>query len=186
MPLSHTGVMPAGNWAVIWTRRIHGSVRMVGIFAYHAPSLVTLEPGTRVGPYEVVAPIGSGGMGEVFRARDGRLKRDVALKLLRPSAVGDADRLPRFQREAQVLASISHPAIAQIFGIERHGDAPVSVMEFVDGPTLAERLKRGALSIDDALSIATQLCDGLEAAHERSVIHRDLKPANIKVRPDGT
>src|SRR5687768_13756446 len=125
-------------------------------------------------------------MGEVFRARDARLKRDVALKVLPASALDKADSRARFEREAQVLASLSHPSIAQIFGVEIDGDAPVIVMELIDGPTLAERLAQGALPIAEALSIATQLCDGLEAAHERGVVHRDLKPANIKLRPDGT
>ena len=145
-----------------------------------------LSPGTRIGPYEVVSPLGAGAMGEVFRARDARLKRDVALKLLPASYSGDADRRSRFEREAQVLASLNHPAIAQIFGVETSGDAPVIVMELVEGTTLGDRLAKGALPLDEALAVATQLCDGLEAAHERGVVHRDLKPANIKLRPDGT
>jgi len=124
-------------------------------------------------------------MGEVFRGRDSRLKRDVALKVLPLSAVGDPERRLRFEREAQVLASLNHPSIAHIFGVELAGDSPVIVMEIVEGPTLADRLTRGPLPIDEALAIATHICDGLEAAHERNVIHRDLKPANIKVREDG-
>ncbi len=147
---------------------------------------MSLAPGTRIGPYTVIGPLGAGGMGEVFRARDARLKRDVALKVLPPSAAGDADRRSRFEREAQVLASLNHPNIAHIFGVEMHGDAPVIVMELVEGATLADRLNQGPLPIDEALSIATQICDGLEAAHERGVVHRDLKPANIKLLPDGT
>jgi eukaryotic-like serine/threonine-protein kinase len=147
---------------------------------------LALSTGDRVGPYEVVAPLGAGGMGEVFRARDARLKRDVALKVLPAAAVGDADRRLRFEREAQVLASLNHPSIANIFGVELAGDVPVIVMELIEGPTLADRLTRGPTPIGEALAIATQICDGLEAAHERNVIHRDLKPANIKVRDDGT
>jgi serine/threonine-protein kinase len=137
-----------------------------------------------------VAPLGAGGMGEVFRGHDTRLKRDVALKVLPLTAVSDPDRRSRFDREAQVLASLNHPNIAQVFGVEEADGAPVIVMELVEGPTLADqieglRAKGSALPIDEALPIAVQLCDGLEAAHERGVIHRDLKPANIKVRPDG-
>jgi serine/threonine-protein kinase len=129
-------------------------------------------------------------MGEVFRARDARLKRDVALKVLPLTAVSDPDRRSRFDREAQVLASLNHPNIAQVFGVEESDGAPVIVMELVEGPTLADRIeglraKGSGLPIADALTIASQICDGLEAAHERGVIHRDLKPANIKVRPDG-
>jgi serine/threonine-protein kinase len=125
-------------------------------------------------------------MGEVFRARDARLKRDVALKVLPAASVGDADRRSRFEREAQVLASLNHPSIAQVFGVETSDTSPVIVMEFVDGPTLADRIAKGALPLDETIAIARQLCDGLEAAHERGIVHRDLKPANIKVRPDGT
>src|SRR5471030_2656431 len=151
---------------------------------------MSLRTGARVGPYEVVSPLGAGGMGEVFRAHDVRLKRDVALKVLPISAVSDPDRRSRFDREAQVLASLNHPNIAQVFGVEDADGAPVIVMELVEGPTLADQIEglraNGAvLAVDDALAIAVQVCDGLEAAHERGVIHRDLKPANIKVRPDG-
>jgi serine/threonine-protein kinase len=150
-----------------------------------------LRPGARVGPYEVLEPLGAGGMGEVFRARDARLKRDVALKVLPLSAVSDPDRRARFEREAQVLASLNHTNVAHVFGIEDADGAPVIVMELVEGPTLADRIEGvkaqgSGLPIDEALPIAIQLCDGLEAAHERGIIHRDLKPANIKVRRDGT
>jgi Tol biopolymer transport system component len=147
---------------------------------------VSLAAGDRVGPYTVVGKIGEGGMGEVFRAHDARLKRDVALKVLPASSIGDSERRRRFEREAQVLASLNHPSIAQIFGVELDGDEPIIVMEHVDGDTLADRIKQRALPLDETIAIATQICDGLEAAHERHVIHRDLKPANIKVRPDGT
>jgi Tol biopolymer transport system component len=124
-------------------------------------------------------------MGEVFRGRDARLKRDVALKVLPLTALGDTDRQARFEREAQVLASLSHPNIAQIFGIEVLGGTSAIVMELVEGSTLADRLNKGALPIDEALSIAAQVCEGLQAAHDRGVIHRDLKPANIKLLPSG-
>ena len=125
-------------------------------------------------------------MGEVFRANDARLKRDVALEVLPASSIGDPGKRRRFEREAQVLASLNHPSIAQIFGVELDGDEPIIVMEHVDGDTLADRLRKGALPLEDVIAIALQVCDGLEAAHERNIIHRDLKPANIKVRPDGT
>jgi len=147
---------------------------------------VPLQTGDRIGPYTVAEKIGEGGMGEVFRAHDSRLKRDVALKILPSSSIGDPERRRRFEREAQVLASLNHPAIAQVFGVELDGDAPIIVMEHVDGETLADRLREGKLPLDDAIPIALQICDGLEAAHERNIIHRDLKPANIKIRPDGS
>src|SRR5262245_42443364 len=150
-----------------------------------------LTPGTRFGSYEVASALGAGGMGEVYRARDTKLNRDVALKVLLPDVANDPERLARFRREAQVLASLNHPNIAQIFGLEegpaeagRHDGA--LVMELVEGPTLADRIARGALPIDEALPIAKQIAEALEAAHEQGIIHRDLKPANIKVRDDGT
>ncbi|MBI3048472.1 MAG: protein kinase [Acidobacteria bacterium] len=146
---------------------------------------MSLTSGTRVGPYEVVAPLGAGGMGEVYRARDTRLKRDVALKILPASFAADPDRLVRFQREAEVLASLNHPNIAAIHGLEESGGALALVMELVEGETLAERIARGPIPVDEVLPIARQIAEGLEAAHEHGVIHRDLKPANIKVRPDG-
>jgi len=124
-------------------------------------------------------------MGEVFRGRDLRLRRDAALKVLPGAALGDPDRRRRFEHEAQVLAALNHPNVAQVFGVEDDSDVPVIAMEFVEGDTLAERLTAGGLPIPDTLAIASQLCDGLEAAHERGIVHRDLKPANIKVRPDG-
>jgi serine/threonine-protein kinase len=140
----------------------------------------------------VSVAIGAGGMGEVYRATDTRLKRDVAIKVLPASMSADADRLARFQREAEVLAALNHPHIAAIYGLEEtdvgSGKTPVRalVMELVEGPTLADRIAQGALPLNDALAIARQIADALEAAHERGIIHRDLKPANIKVRPDGT
>jgi len=146
---------------------------------------VILSPGIRLGPYEVIALIGEGGMGQVYRARDTKLDRDVALKALPESFVHDPDRLARFQREAKVLASLNHPNIAHIHGLEESNGIRALVMEFVEGEDLAQRLTRGAIPIDEALPIAKQIAEALEAAHEQGIIHRDLKPANIKVRPDG-
>jgi len=147
---------------------------------------VALTPGTRVGVYEVTAPIGVGGMGEVYRARDARLKRDVALKILPESFASDPERLARFQREAEVLASLNHPHIAAIYGLEDADGVKALVMELVEGEDLAQRIARGAIPVDEALPIARQVADALEAAHEQAIIHRDLKPANIRLRPDGT
>src|SRR4029453_6627083 len=154
-------------------------------------------PGTRLGSFEILALIGSGGMGEVFRARDTKLNRDVAVKVLPDQFAVDPDRLARFRREAQILPALNHPNIGQIYGIEESGGVPAIVMELVDGETLDPRLKtrvppdgaRGvsrALPLDEALSVARQIVDALGAAHEQGIIHRDLKPANIKVRDDGT
>jgi len=142
-------------------------------------------PGSRVGPYEIVSAIGAGGMGEVYRARDTKLGRDVAIKVLPSSLTSDADRLARFSREAQVLAALNHPNIAAIYHVEETGDGPAIVMELVEGETLADRIARGPIPIDEALPIAKQIAEALEAAHEQGIIHRDLKPANIKVTPDG-
>jgi serine/threonine protein kinase len=142
------------------------------------------ESGSQFGPYEVLSAIGAGGMGEVYRARDTRLKRDVALKILPLSFASDPDRLGRFQREAEVLASLNHPHIATIHGVEQQGDTRALVLELVEGDTLADRVARGPLALTDAWQIARQIADALEAAHQQGVIHRDLKPANIKVTPD--
>jgi eukaryotic-like serine/threonine-protein kinase len=147
---------------------------------------MTLAPGTRLGPYEVAALLGEGGMGQVYRATDTKLKRQVAIKILPPSVAADQDRLARFQREAEVLASLNHPNIAAIHGLEESGGVKALVMELVEGPTLAERIAMGPIRLDEALPIARQIAQGLEAAHLQGIIHRDLKPANIKVRPDGT
>src|SRR5688572_15503215 len=141
--------------------------------------------GTRFGPHEIQCAIGAGGMGEVYRARDTRLKRDVALKIL-PASFGTApERLVRFQREAEVLASLNHPNIGAIYGVEESNDVRALVLELVEGDTLAERIARGPIPLDEALPIARQICEALEAAHEHGIIHRDLKPANIKITPDG-
>ena len=145
-----------------------------------------LTAGQRLGVYEIVAPLGRGGMGEVYRATDTRLKRQVAIKVLPPVFAADPDRLARFQREAEVLASLNHPNIAAIHGVEENGDTTALVMELVEGETLAERLARGPMPIDETLAIARQIADALDAAHEQGVIHRDIKPANVKTRSDGT
>jgi len=146
---------------------------------------VPLTAGTRIGPYEIKSPLGEGGMGVVFRALDTKLQREVALKLLPDHFADDPERLARFQREAQVLASLNHPNIAQIHGLEDSTAQTCIVMELVEGETLQERLRRGAIPIDEALLIAKQICEALEAAHEKGIIHRDLKPANIKLTKDG-
>jgi len=146
---------------------------------------MTIAAGTRLGSYEVLAPIGAGGMGEVYRARDTKLGRDVAIKVLPEAFAHDADRLSRFQREAKMLASLNHPNIATIHGLEQSGGTSYLVMELVSGETLAERMKAGPLGIAEALKIAVQIAEALEAAHEKIIIHRDLKPANVKVTPEG-
>ena len=147
---------------------------------------MALTPGTRLGVYEITAQIGEGGMGQVYRARDTKLDRDVAIKILPEAFAHDADRLARFQREAKTLASLNHPNIAIIHGLEQAGDVHALVMELVEGDDLSQRIACGAIPIDEALPIAKQIAEALEAAHEQGIIHRDLKPANIKVRPDGT
>src|ERR1700675_4073116 len=146
---------------------------------------MALTSGTRLGSYEVVAQIGAGGMGEVYRARDTKLGREVAIKVLPEAFAHDAERLSRFQREAKMLASLNHPNIATIHGLEQSGDTSYLVMELVSGETLAERVKAGPLGIEEALKIVAQIAEALEAAHEKSIIHRDLKPANVKVTPEG-
>jgi serine/threonine protein kinase len=151
-----------------------------------------LTPGTRLGPYEVVAKLGEGGMGEVYRARDTKLDRDVALKILPASVANDPDRLMRFEREAKTLASLNHTNIAAIYGVQESrgpgvqasGITRVLVMELVEGQDLSELI--GGLEVQAALQMARQIAEALEAAHDAGIIHRDLKPANIKVREDGT
>ena len=147
---------------------------------------MALTVGSRLAHYDVTALIGEGGMGQVYQATDTKLGRQVALKILPEAFAQDPDRLARFQREAQVLASLNHPNIAQIHGIEEQDDTRALVLELVEGPTLAERIKQGPIPVDEALPIAKQIAEALEAAHEQGVIHRDLKPANIKVKDDGT
>ena len=147
---------------------------------------MALTVGSRLGHYDVTALIGEGGMGQVYQATDTKLNRQVALKILPEAFATDPDRLARFQREAQVLASLNHPGIAAIYGIEEADDTRALVLELVEGPTLADRIAKGPIPVDEALPIAKQIAEALEAAHEAGVIHRDLKPANIKVKDDGT
>ena len=145
-----------------------------------------LAVGARLGSYEILSALGAGGMGEVYRARDTQLDREVAIKVLPQTFVADTERVARFEREAKVLASLNHPHIAGVYGLDEADGVRALVMELVEGDDLAERLTRGPIPLDEALAIAKQVAEALEAAHEHSVIHRDLKPANIKLRPDGT
>jgi Tol biopolymer transport system component len=147
---------------------------------------MALAPGTRLGAYEIVSLLGKGGMGEVYRARDTKLDREVAIKVLPALFVSDPERVARFQREAKTLASLNHPHIGGIYGLEDADGVRALVLELVEGPTLADRIARGPLPLDEALGTAKQIADALEAAHNQAIIHRDLKPANIKVRDDGT
>ena len=135
-----------------------------------------------MGPYEILALLGTGGMGEVYRAKDSNLDREVALKVLPESLAQDPERMARFEREARLLAALNHPNIAAIYAVEN----AALVMELVEGPTLAERIQRGAIPADEALTIAKQITEALEAAHQKNIVHRDLKPANIKITPSGT
>jgi serine/threonine protein kinase len=139
----------------------------------------------RIGVYHIQTLLGAGGMGEVYRAKDTKLNREVALKVLPNAFTRDPDRLARFKREAQVLASLNHPHIGAIHGFEDSGDIHALVLELVEGDTLAERIARGPIPLDEALPIARQIAEALEAAHEQGIIHRDLKPSNIKITPDG-
>jgi len=144
-----------------------------------------VQPGTRLGPYEVVAPLGVGGMGEVYRARDIRLGRDVAIKLLRAEVAGDAERGKRFEKEARAVASLSHPNILALYDVGTHEGRPYLVTELLDGFTLAERIRAGDLTVAKSVELATQIARGLAAAHERGIVHRDLKPGNVFVTRDG-
>ena len=145
-----------------------------------------LSPGTRLGAYEILSPLGAGGMGEVYRARDTKLDRDVALKVLPPALMADADRVARFEREARLLASLNHPHIGSIYGLEDAGNVPALVLELVEGETLQDRVRRGPLPVSETLAVAQQIADALDAAHASGIIHRDLKPANIKITRDGS
>ena len=147
---------------------------------------MALEPGSKLGVYEVTAKIGAGGMGEVYRAHDTTLDRDVAIKVLPDAFATDPERLARFEREAKVLASLNHPNIAAIYGLEKSEDTRALILELVEGPTLQDRIAKGPIPLDEALPIARQIAEALEAAHEQGIIHRDLKPANVKVKDDGT
>src|SRR4030095_4312221 len=146
---------------------------------------MSLTAGARLGPYEILSLLGRGGMGEVYRAKDTRLRRDVAIKVLPPSFSADPDRVQRFEREAQVLAALNHPHIGAIYGLEEAGEAYGLVLERGEGPTLQYRLKAGAIPMREVRRIALQVADALEVAHERGIVHRDLKPANIKLTPGG-
>ena len=141
--------------------------------------------GRTLSHYKVIEKIGQGGMGEVCRAEDSSSKREVAIKVLPERFTKDSQRMGRFQREAEVLASLDHPNIGQIYGIEEAGQTKALVLQLIEGPTLAERIAQGPIPVEDALKIALQIAEGLEAAHEKGVIHRDLKPANIKITPEG-
>jgi hypothetical protein len=147
--------------------------------------VATLPPGAQLGPYQIIAPLGAGGMGEVYRAGDTKLNRDVALKLLPELFALDPDRLARFTREAQMLAALNHPNIAAIYGLEESSGRQALVLELVDGPTVADLIARGPIPLNEALTIARQITEALEAAHEKGIIHRDLKPANIKIAGNG-
>jgi eukaryotic-like serine/threonine-protein kinase len=178
MPSSPAEFSSDGPWLKKRPRSKATHVRMPPGMNWHA--------GSRFGSYEIVAAIGTGGMGEVYRARDPKLNRDVAIKVLLPSVIADPNRIARFRREAQVLASLNHPNIAHIHGIEEDGGITALILELVEGEDLSQRIGRGPLPIDEALAIARQIAEALEAAHDLGIIHRDLKPANIKVRADGT
>src|SRR5688572_11207254 len=145
---------------------------------------MAIAPGTRLGPYEITALIGAGGMGEVYRARDSKLNRDVALKVLPDAFTRDPERLARFTREAQLLAALNHPHIGAIYGIEDSSETPALILELVEGKTLADKIADGPIPFADALAIARQVCEALQAAHEQGIVHRDLKPSNIKVTGD--
>src|SRR5438552_10749511 len=146
---------------------------------------MALTIGTQLGSHEITALLGKGGMGEVYRAKDTKLKREVAIKILPEEFSRDADRVSRFQREAEVLASLNHPNIAGIYDLQEANGSRYLVLELVEGETLAERIGRGPIPVDEALRIAQSICEALEAAHEKGIVHRDLKPANVKITPDG-
>src|SRR5262245_31930263 len=146
---------------------------------------MALAIGTQLGSHQITALLGKGGMGEVYRARDLKLKRDVAIKILPEELSRDADRVSRFQREAEMLASLNHPNIAGIFDLAEAGGTRFLILELVEGQTLADRISRGPVPVEEAFTIANQSCDAVEAAHEKGIVHRDLKPANIKLAPDG-
>ena len=145
---------------------------------------MSLQIGQQFGSYEIRSLLGKGGMGEVYRARDTKLKRDVAIKILPDEFSRDADRVSRFQREAELLASLNHPNIAAIYDLQETNGSRYLVLELVEGETLADRIARGPIPVEEALDIATHICEALEAAHEKGVIHRDLKPANVKITPE--
>src|SRR5213083_2538647 len=141
--------------------------------------------GTQLGCHEITALLGKGGMGEVYRARDTKLKREVAIKILPEAFLRDSERVSRFQREAEVLASLNHPNVAAIYDLQEADGSRYLVLELVEGETLADRIARGPIPVEEALDIAKDICEALEAAHEKGIIHRDLKPANVKIAADG-
>ena len=146
---------------------------------------MALTIGAQLGSHEIMSLLGKGGMGEVYRARDLKLKREVAIKILPEEFAHDGDRVSRFQREAEVLASLNHPNIAAIYDLQQQNETRFLVLELVEGETVADRIQRGPIPVDEALDIAKNICEALEAAHERGIIHRDLKPANVKITSDG-
>ena len=146
---------------------------------------MALTAGTRLGSYEILAPLGAGGMGEVYRTRDTKLNRDVALKILPDTFTDDPERVARFRREAHVLAALNHPHIGAIYGLDEANGSQFLVLELVDGESLDKRIARGPIPVDDALDMARQIAEALEAAHEKGIIHRDLKPANVALTSDG-
>src|SRR5262244_842831 len=146
---------------------------------------MSIDVGTRLGSLEITALLGKGGMGEVYRARDTKLKREVAIKILPDDLSRDPDRVSRFQREAEVLASLNHPNIAAIYDVQEANGSRFLILELIEGETLADRISRGPIPVGDALEIAKNICEALEAAHEKGIVHRDLKPANIKITPEG-
>src|SRR5262245_20633548 len=147
---------------------------------------MAFEPGTKLGTYEVLGLLGAGGMGEVYRARDAKLKREVAIKVLPDAFAGDAERIARFQREAEALAALNHPHIAAIYDFAEIDNSRLLILELVEGETLADRISRGPLPLEEALSVAKQIAEALAAAHEKGIVHRDLKPANIKLTAGGS
>src|SRR5262249_2639286 len=154
-------------------------------FGYNRANFMAITIGQQLGSYEITALLGKGGMGEVYRARDLKLKREVAIKILPEEFSRDPDRISRFQREAEILASLNHPNIACIYDFLEVHSARYLVLELIDGETLADRMKHGPIPVKEALDIALHLCEALEVAHEKGVVHRDLKPANVKITSDG-
>src|ERR1051326_5892910 len=157
-----------------------------GSFLESPISRMAMQVGTELGSLKITALLGKGGMGEVYRARDAKLKRDVAVKILPPEFSSDRDRAMRFQREAELLASLNHPNIATIYDVEEAEGSTFLILELVEGETLAERIRRGPIPLEECLRIAKSICEALEAAHQKGIVHRDLKPANVKITPDGT
>src|SRR5215467_587186 len=180
------GAPLSGHWPIV-SESLLAELRAAsqlgsGLDSHPSPGLIS---GSRLGYYDVLAPIGVGGMGEVYRAHDARLGRDVAIKILPRAFTSDPELLARFEREARLLAALNHPHIAGIYGIEEANAAPALILELVEGPTLADLVSAGRLPLEDALSIGRQIADGLAAAHDKGIVHRDLKPANVKLTNAG-